>query len=591
MSIQTQHTDVQTQKITGAGGVRLNTICYGDSANVPLVLVHGYPDSATMWRPMAEILAREFYVVTYDVRGAGDSDVPAKKSDYLIEVLAQDLAAVVDALIPGRAFHLAAHDWGSIQSWESVVSDRLRGRIASYTTVSGPSLDHVAAWMKRSLTNLSPSAKKRVINQLVSSWYIAFFQLPVLAPALWKAGFGKLWTKYLESREGVADPELSPTQTQDGVHGVELYRANFIDRMFNANPRPAHCPVQLIVPTKDNYVGAQLFEDLHLWVDELYRRDINAGHWVSLSRPELLAGMIAEFVRGIESGNMPQALQRSRVQARRMHLPLVRQLAVVTGAGSGIGRATAIRLAKEGADILAVDINATAAERTAELVRGEGSRAWSRVVDVSSAEAMESLANYVATELGGADIVVNNAGIGMAGGVLQTSLSDWQAIMGVNLWGVIHGSRLFAQQMVEGKRHGHIVNVASASAFAPSKSMPAYATTKSAVHMLTECLRAEMADHDIGVTSVCPGFVATGIATSTRYAGLSEAEQAEKRRKADALYKRRNYSVDDVADAVFKAIRSNRPLALVGAEARGIRLINRFAPTVSRLMARIELTP
>ncbi len=225
----------------------------------------------------------------------------------------------------------------------------------------------------------------------------------------------------------------------------------------------------------------------------------------------------------------------------RSSLPLNGKTAVITGAGSGIGRATALRFAAEGADLVCVDIDEDSAEDTATQARKLGAVAWSRKVDVGSAQAMQRLANWLDKELGGADIVINNAGIGMAGGVLDTSVKEWDRLLKVNLWGVIHGSRLFAQQMIDGHRHGHI-NVASAAAFAPNRKLAAYSTSKAAVHMLSECLRAELAEHDIGVTAICPGFVATGIANATVYAGASDEEQAQKRAKADALYKRRNFS-------------------------------------------------
>jgi len=580
-----------TSTVVASQGVKLHVATYGDRKKTPIVLVHGYPDNHLVWQPVAERLARQYFVIAYDVRGAGQSDAPAAVADYRLDLLAQDLAAVVDTVIPGRRFHLAAHDWGSIQSWESVTTDRLKPRIASYTTISGPALDHAAHWLRRRALNRSPAAKAQVLKQLASSWYITFFQLPVLAPAGWEAGFGKLWPAYLAKREGVRESTPNPTQTADGKQGVQLYRANFIDKLLHAEARHAACPVQLIVPTRDNYVNTQLFDDLHHWVPELYRRDLNASHWVPLSHPDLIASWIAEFVAGVESGAMPASLQRARVQPPRAGLPLAGKLAVITGAGSGIGRATALRFAEEGADIVAVDINAEAAERSATLCRLLGARAWSRVTDVGSAKAMDSLARWVEKDLGGADIMVNNAGIGMAGGLLDTSLADWDKLLKVNLWGVIHGSRLFAEQMVRGQRAGHIVNVASAAAFAPNRQLAAYSTSKAAVHMLTECLRAELADLDIGVTAVCPGFVATGIANATVYAGKSEAEQAKKRAQADALYQRRNFSPDDVATAVFKAVQANRPLALVGAEAWTTRLLSRFAPGVSRLIARIDITP
>lgn len=574
-----------------SNGVTLHVVTYGDSKKTPVALVHGYPDNNQVWKPVAERLAKNHFVIAYDVRGAGKSDVPRGARHYTLDLLSQDLAAVVDAVIPGRKFHLVGHDWGSIQSWESVTTDRLKPRIASYTTISGPALDHAAYWVRARTLNLSPAAKAQVMKQLLNSWYIGFFQLPVLPTASWQAGVGKLWPTYLEKREGVKEAEPNPTQTEDGAAGVQLYRANFRDKLIKPKRRYAACPVQLIVPTRDNYVSTELFEDLHRWVPELYRRDLNASHWVPLSHPDLIASWIGEFVSGVESGQFSGALQRARVRPERKDLPLRGKLAVVTGAGSGIGRATALRFAQEGADLVCVDINADAAERTAELSRLLGATAWARVVDVGSAKAMETLAKEVEKEFGGADIVVNNAGIGMAGGMLDTSVADWEKLLQVNLWGVIHGSRLFAQQMVDAHRSGHIVNVASAAAFAPNRKLTAYSTSKAAVHMLTECLRAELADKHIGVTAICPGFVATGIAQATVYTGLSEKEQAKKRAKADALYKRRNFSPEDVADSVFKAVQKNQALTLVGAEAWATRLVSRLAPGLSRLIARIDITP
>ncbi|WP_410211234.1 SDR family oxidoreductase [Aquirhabdus sp.] len=581
--------NTQTLKIK-SNGIELFVATYGDNQKTPIVLVHGYPDNHLVWEPVALRLAQNYFVIAYDVRGAGQSDIPKKQSDYKMELLAADLAAVVDTLIPNRSFHLAAHDWGSIQSWESVTTDRLKSRISSYTTISGPSLDHMGHWLKERTLNLSPAAKVQVFKQALSSWYIGFFHLPVLAPVSWKFGFGKLWPHYLEHREGVVESTPSPTQAEDGVHGVQLYRANFRDKLINPEERFTACPVQLIVPTKDNYAGIQLYEDLHQWVAELYRRDINANHWVPLSHPNLIAQWIGEFVGGIESGQMSGALQRSRVHANRAKLPLTGQLAVITGAGSGIGRATALKFAEEGADIVVVDINLEAAERTATLCRLLGAESWTRTVDVGSATAMEKLAYWVKTELGGANIVINNAGIGMAGGMLDTSISDWEKLLNVNLWGVIHGSRLFAQQMVDAHRSGHIINIASAAAFAPNRKLAAYSTSKAAVYMLTECLRAELRDKKIGVTAICPGFVATGIANATIYTGLTEAEQAKKRAKADAMYKRRNFSPDDVAESVFKAVQNNSAISLVGVEAWTTRLLSRFAPSASRLIARIDIT-
>jgi pimeloyl-ACP methyl ester carboxylesterase len=304
---------LRTQWVISTDGVRLHTVRLGQSNRPVIVLVHGYPDTHQVWRPVADRLAETYDVVLYDVRGAGQSDRPRRVANYTLPRLADDLAAVVDALLPHQSFHLVAHDWGSIQSWESVTGEQLRGRIASYTSLSGPSLDHAAVWLRDHLRHPTWAKKRAALQQIASSWYIAAFQLPLLAPLLWKTLLGRRWPAYLALREGVTEAQASSTQTADGCDGIQLYRANFLPRLLKPHARPAHCPVQLIVPTHDAYVGAQLFSDLHQWVAELYRRDIQASHWLPLSQPQVLAEWIDQFVHGIESGQMPASLRACRV--------------------------------------------------------------------------------------------------------------------------------------------------------------------------------------------------------------------------------------------------------------------------------------
>jgi pimeloyl-ACP methyl ester carboxylesterase len=294
-------------------GISLQVRSWGDPARPPLVLVHGYPDNHQVWQPVAERLADRFYVIAYDVRGAGESDVPLRVSDYLLTQLSRDLGAVVDALIPGRDFHLAAHDWGSIQSWESVTTAPLKSRILSFTTISGPCLDHMGFWMRKRFGSLSWHEQRKAFKQLLSSWYIVFFQLPLIPPLSWKLGVGKWWPLYLEKREGVREAAPNPNQTKDGQYGVNLYRANFQSKLIRPQSRYADAPVQLIVPTRDNYVGVQLFEDLYQWVPELYRRDIDANHWVPLSHADQIARWIGEFAEAVERGDVASCFADARV--------------------------------------------------------------------------------------------------------------------------------------------------------------------------------------------------------------------------------------------------------------------------------------
>src|SRR5206468_10843353 len=141
----------------------------------------------------------------------------------------------------------------------------------------------------------------------------------------------------------------------------------------------------------------------------------------------------------------------------------------------GIGRATALAFAKRGAEVIVADINEPSALRTAELAGLIGGTGHAFEVDVSDASAMERFAKAVEHEHGVPDVVVNNAGIGVAGPFLATTVDDWQRVIDVNLWGVIHGARLFGRMMADRGEGGQIVNVASAAAYTPSRPLPAYA--------------------------------------------------------------------------------------------------------------------
>ena len=259
---------------------------------------------------------------------------------------------------------------------------------------------------------------------------------------------------------------------------------------------------------------------------------------------------------------------------------------LVTGAGSGIGRETSLAFAREGARLALADIDAAAGEETAALVRRGGAQASVHPVDVGDAAAMERLVAAVRDEAGVPDIVVNNAGIGVAGSLLNTSLSDWERVVHVNLWGVIHGCRLFAPLMVERRRGGHIVNIASAAAFAPSRVLPAYSTTKAAVLMLSECWRIELAEHGIGVTVICPGIIDTNIVRTTQWVGLSAEEARSHRDRAVRLYRRRNYGPERVAARILAAVRRNRAVVPVTPEAHALRLAARLLPGTVRSLAR-----
>jgi NAD(P)-dependent dehydrogenase (short-subunit alcohol dehydrogenase family) len=261
-------------------------------------------------------------------------------------------------------------------------------------------------------------------------------------------------------------------------------------------------------------------------------------------------------------------------------------LVLVTGAGSGIGRATALRFARERARLVLVDIDEPAAAATARLAGDLGAPATVYRVDVGDRVAMEGLTDTVRADLGVPDIIVNNAGIGIAGAFLDTPPDLLQRVVDVNLWGVVHGCRLFGAQMVARGGGGHIVNVASAAAFAPSRILPVYSMTKAAVLMLSESLRAELAPHRIGVSAICPGIINTGIVRTTHYVGDAGGGPAERREAAIRLYRRRGYGPERVAERILVAVRRNAAVMPVTPEAHALRTLSRLSPGALRRLAR-----
>jgi NAD(P)-dependent dehydrogenase (short-subunit alcohol dehydrogenase family) len=209
-------------------------------------------------------------------------------------------------------------------------------------------------------------------------------------------------------------------------------------------------------------------------------------------------------------------------------------------------------------------------------------------VDVADADAMDGFAEAVEQQHGVPAIVVNNAGIGIGGPFLDTTLADWERVIDVNLWGVIHGSRLFARRMAEAGVEGQIINVASAAAFTPSRMLPAYATTKAAVLMLSECMRAELADFGIGVSAVCPGFINTNIVRTAHIAGVSEDEERRLQKRGARALGLRGYPPERVADAILKALRRNRAIVPVTPEARAMLALSQVSPTALRRLARLD---
>lgn len=248
------------------------------------------------------------------------------------------------------------------------------------------------------------------------------------------------------------------------------------------------------------------------------------------------------------------------------------RVAAITGAGSGIGRATAIALKERGCHLALVDRDEAALNETAELL-GAGIKVSTHVVDVSDRGAMVGLGDDVVTAHGACHILINNAGITSAGRFSDDDLEDVDRLINVNVMGVVLGCHSFLPHLKE-VDEGHIVNLSSMVAFVGLPRNSVYALTKGAVRGFSESLRAELAGHNIGVTAVFPGAINTNIVHTATGADAQRLSSLGANRLAPYLMT----SPDTVARRIVGAIDKNRARTLIGPDSRMLDVVARLAP-------------
>ncbi|MFI5625684.1 alpha/beta fold hydrolase [Nocardioides sp. NPDC051685] len=273
--------------VTTTDGLRLAVTDFGSPGDTrpTLVCVHGYPDNSSVWLPLVRILGSELRIVTYDVRGHGSSQAPATRAGYLIDQLNADLRSVIDAVSPSAPVHLLAHDWGSTQTWEAVAGNVPSERIASFTSISGPSLDQTGAWLR------TPGRTARGVlerlKQGAGSTYIGFLQAPLVPELAWRSGI----------LDRIVGGSAVDRTRADRINGLELYRANAIARMGRPQPRPVPVPVQVIAPVGDAYVSRALAAEAPApYVADLTVHEVEGSHWVVADHPERVAPLVRDFV-------------------------------------------------------------------------------------------------------------------------------------------------------------------------------------------------------------------------------------------------------------------------------------------------------
>ena len=304
------------------GDIELAVYETSDQTAPTVICVHGWPDSHHLWDAVVPLLADRFHVVTYDTRGHGRSTDPPEVSAFRLPELAADFRAVADAVSPDRPVHVLAHDWGSIQVWEAVCDPGAESRIASFTSVSGPNLDHLGMWARARLAHPTPRNVAGPLRQLVASSYTAFFQTPALPQFFFRrVANPQRWARFLSRFDGLAveDVHVGPTFEHDIVSGLRIYRANIVPLLRRPRERRTSVPVQLLVNRRDRAIRPDCLSDEYRWVDQLWRRDVDAGHWSPFSHPDVLAAAVRELAEALEGGIESAELRRTRVAGPVVH--------------------------------------------------------------------------------------------------------------------------------------------------------------------------------------------------------------------------------------------------------------------------------
>jgi short-subunit dehydrogenase len=257
------------------------------------------------------------------------------------------------------------------------------------------------------------------------------------------------------------------------------------------------------------------------------------------------------------------------------------RVGVITGAGSGIGRATALELASRGCSVALADVSADGLRDTQELVEQRGGKTSVHIADVADPARMAELPDEVVARHGACHILVNNAGVLTVGRFADDDLENLRWIVGINIWGVIHGCHYFLPVLREADE-AHIVNVSSMAAFAGIPQNAAYSLTKGAIRSFTEALRGELVGTTIGVSSIFPGAVGTDIMDRARGAQAERLAKFGKSRIAPFLRR----PPEAAARQIARAIEHDKPRVLLGPDARALDLVARILPGRTGLIGR-----
>ena len=262
-----------------------------------------------------------------------------------------------------------------------------------------------------------------------------------------------------------------------------------------------------------------------------------------------------------------------------------RKYALITGAASGLGRALALRLAREGWEICVADLNDAAAAESVSLIQKAGGSGFAEHLDVTSPDQWNELQAKIKSRWPRLDLLVNNAGVAGAGLVGTFSLADWKWVIDINLWSVVYGCHTFVDWMKQNQSGGHIINTASFAGIASAPGMAAYNVSKAGVVSMSETLYGELKADKIGVTVICPEFFATNLLKESRFVDPQALKFAQR------AFDKSPFTAEDVANAAVDAMKRGKLYVIMPSAARYRWYFKRFNPQaflnkVAQIMAR-----
>jgi pimeloyl-ACP methyl ester carboxylesterase len=260
----------------------------GRASAPPVVLVHGFPDRASLWDEVADDLAADHRVLAYDVRGAGDSTPPATTAGYAFRHLLDDLIAVLDATVGAVPIHLVGHDWGAVQGFAAAASPAVRPRLASFLAVSAPGIGVARAWVGGRLASHRVRDLAALAGQARRSWYVAAFQVPWLPETLFRAG------SLERALRRAGHPAPSRTVVADATRSIGLYRANRAAADAGGHAPPGDLPTRVLVGRDDPFSTSDLYEPLRAAGVEVV--EVPGGHWLPLTAPARVAAEVRDLV-------------------------------------------------------------------------------------------------------------------------------------------------------------------------------------------------------------------------------------------------------------------------------------------------------